>query len=167
MNNFTAREPELARGILDLKARLESDSRPARARAQQVPHEEHYWILAQRLSRFRTGGGHLPARAHRRRGHAGLHRRGRAQYRSRPAGEVHRACCCFPISMLLRIPSFRCARQAPKRWKSWTARRCARWRTRREFRRRFERCPKARRDCWPSFSPRRKRSVKQLEETRG
>ena len=87
---FHAREPQLARGMLELKARMEREFRLARARTQQVPDEEHHRLFAECIPRLRPRGRHLPARADRFRRHAGVHCRSGAEYRPRSAGEIHR-----------------------------------------------------------------------------
>ena len=50
---FHAREPQLARGVLELKAHLAAECRASRAGAQQVPDEEHHRLLAECVPRFR------------------------------------------------------------------------------------------------------------------
>ncbi len=60
------------------------------ARATQVPHEEHERLFAQRVPRLRPPHRHPAPPDGRRRGHARVHCRGRAAYRARPPGAVHR-----------------------------------------------------------------------------
>ena len=87
---FHAREPQLARGVLELKARLEAD--PAlrdRVRSKYRMKNTTGYSLNAFLD-FDRASRHLPACADRRRRHAGLHRRSRAQHRARSAGQVHR-----------------------------------------------------------------------------
>ena len=90
-SSFHAREPELARGILDLKAHLEGDSQlRERVRSKYRTKNTTGYSLNAFLD-YDKRGGHLPARPHRRRRHAGIHRRSGARYRSRSSREVHRA----------------------------------------------------------------------------
>jgi len=62
------------------------------------------------------------------------------------------ACCCFPTCTRQRRRLCLCGRRAPRRWRSWIALRCARWRTRPAFPPRCVRCRKGLPDCWRSFN---------------
>ena len=82
---------------------------------------------------------------------------GGAEHGSRPAREIHRAAAVSRSARPPAPPSCRCATRARGRLRSWTAPRCARWRTRPGIPPSIKKLPaKARPACW--WNSRRERS---------
>ncbi len=118
--------PELHSALLALRDEVRADDALAAPHPQPVRAQEHHRLQPQRLARPRRAGGDPRPPHGRLAGHARLPGRDDAAHGARSPGPRHRA-AVLPRPARRPEPRSRpWSPRGPRRWRSWTRRRCGR-----------------------------------------